>query len=93
MSNYYYHPQQTLIKQNSQLLSPVPIQQSPNITLVRGSLTDRSPQDFKNSYTLSSSMYVMQPQIVREVSVKHFHDGHVAKIEQSSVPQTKTGTI
>lgn len=93
MSNYYYHPQQTLVKQNSQLLSPVPIQQSPNITLVRGSLTDRSPQDFKNSYTLSSSMHVMQPQIVREVSVKHFHDGYVTKVEQGSIPQAKATNI
>lgn len=93
MSNYYYHPQPTLVKQNSQLLSPVPIQQSPNITLVRGSLTDRSPQEFKNSYTLSSSMHVMQPQIVREVSVKHFHEGFLVKPDQSSIPQPKATNI
>ena len=73
MNNYYYAPQQILTKQSSQILTPIMVQQSVNQTVTRGSLTDRTQQDLKNSYIFAPSVHIMQPHIVREGSIKHLH--------------------
>ncbi len=73
MNNYYYAPQQTLMKQSSQILTPIMVQQTTNHTVMRGSLTDRASQDLKNSYIFTPQVHLMQPHIVREGSIKHLH--------------------
>lgn len=93
MSNYYYAPQQTLTKQSSQIITPMMVQQSTNHTVMRGSLTDRTQQDLKNSYIFAPPVHIMQPHIIREGSIKHLHESHHNKIDQYSVPQTKSNAI
>jgi hypothetical protein len=91
MSNYYYSPQQTLMKQSSQILAPAPLQA--HLPNGRGSLTDRPQQDLKNSYILAPNVYVMQTHLVREGSIKHLHDPQPSKFEQPSLLQSRSGAI
>jgi hypothetical protein len=64
MSVYYYPQQQPLLKQSSQILTSLPLQQQTAHILVRSTLTDRSQHDPKSSYLLSP-LYPLQPLIVR----------------------------
>jgi hypothetical protein len=73
MNNPYYSPQQTLSKQSSQIITPLPAQQANNHnTVIRTTLTDRSQQDLRNSYILAPAQMV-QSHIIRESSVQHLH--------------------
>lgn len=87
MSNYYFPSQPTLIKQSSQILTPLAVHQS-NYSLIRSSHTDRTQQEPRNIQPLSSPSPIMQsPQLSREGSFKHILDstrGQPAMIQARS---------
>jgi hypothetical protein len=83
MSNYYYSPQQTLLKQSSQILSPIPGQQLTH-TILRSSLTDRSHYDSKTPH-LSPSPHIQS--ISRDGSTRQLHEIYAGKVELTAIPQ------
>lgn len=64
MSNYYFLQQPTILKQQSQILSPLPLQQS-NYTIIRSTLTDRTPQELKPHHALLSPVPTNVPALSR----------------------------
>ena len=79
MNGYHYSQQQSLLKQPSQLLTPLTIQQQQPY-LLRSSLTDRSQLDPKSVH-LHQSIHVMQGHIPREPSAPHLLDPHSLKYD------------
>jgi hypothetical protein len=73
MSNYYFPQQPTILKQASQILTPLTLQQS-NYTVARSTLTDRTPQDFKTHHALLSPVPTNIPILSREGSFKQLHE-------------------
>lgn len=86
MSNYYFSPQPALVKQSSQILTPLTLQQT-NYTIIRNSMTDRTQQDLKNAYPLPSSAHIHQP-LPREGSFKHLLD--TGRQGQPAIIQSKS---
>lgn len=87
MNNYYFAPQATIIKQSSQILTPLPLQQS-NYTIVRGNLTDRAHQDLKTSLPIASPPSNNPPQLSREGSFKQLHEN--GRPGQAAIIQTRS---
>lgn len=83
MSNYYYSPQQTLLKQSSQILTPIPVQQVTH-TILRSSLTDRSLYDSKGPY-LGPNPHVQS--ISRDGSARQLHEVYAGKVEAVGIQQ------
>lgn len=75
MSNYHFSQQSNNFKQASQILTPLPLQQS-NYTIVRSSLTDRSQHDPKTHHALLSPVPINMPILSREGSYKHLHENN-----------------
>ena len=81
MNSYHYTPQQQpLLKQSSQILTPLTLQQQPYH--MRSTLTERSQQEPKSVY-LHQSIQVLQNHITREPSSTHLHEPHIVKYENN----------
>jgi hypothetical protein len=87
MSNYYFAPQTTIIKQSSQILTPLPLQQS-NYTIVRSNLSDRAHQDLKTGVPIAPPPITNPPHLSREGSFKHLHEN--GRPGQPTVIQTRS---
>jgi|688.fasta_scaffold557167_1 hypothetical protein len=72
MSNFYYLQQPTILKQSSQIITPLTLQQS-NYTIVRGNLTDRAHQDLKTGLPITPPTLNNQSQLSREGSFQNLH--------------------
>jgi hypothetical protein len=80
MNGYHYSlQQQPLLKQSSQILTPLTLQQQQPYHM-RSTLTERSQQEPKSVY-LHQSIQVLQNHITREPSSTHLLEPHIVKYE------------